>query len=141
MKFGTIGAGAVALAFAREALARGNEVVLSSRRGPDALADKAAELGRRGASAASVEEAASLEYVLLAVPWRNVESALEGLPPFERPGAHRCDESFRRDECEARPRRSRRQGRQRGSWPPWRQAPASSRRSIRSSPPDSMKGW
>jgi predicted dinucleotide-binding enzyme len=57
MKFGTIGAGAVALAFGREALARGHEVVLSSRRGPEALADKVAELGR-GASAASVEEAA-----------------------------------------------------------------------------------
>src|SRR5262249_56918587 len=79
MKFGTIGAGTVALAFGREALARGHEVVLSSRRGPDALVDKVAELGR-GASAASVEAAASLEYVLLAVPWRNVESALKGLP-------------------------------------------------------------
>ena len=45
MKFGTIGAGAVALAFAREALAAGHEVVLSSRRGPDSLADKIAELG------------------------------------------------------------------------------------------------
>jgi predicted dinucleotide-binding enzyme len=46
MRFGTIGAGAVALAFAREALARGHEVVLSSRRVPDALVDKVAELGR-----------------------------------------------------------------------------------------------
>src|SRR5437870_5344670 len=81
MKFGTIGAGAVALAFGREALARGHEVVLSSRRGPDALVDKVVELGR-GASAASVEEAASLDYVLLAVPWRNVESALKSLPAW-----------------------------------------------------------
>src|SRR5712691_9525379 len=81
MRFGTIGAGAVALAFGREALARGHEVVLSSRRGPDALGDKVAELGR-GASAASVEEAASLDYVLLAVPWRNVESALKSLPAW-----------------------------------------------------------
>src|SRR5882724_10011136 len=81
MKFGTIGAGAVALAFGREALAKGHEVVLSSRRGPDALVDKVAELGR-GASAASVEEAASLDYVLLAVPWRNVESALKSLPAW-----------------------------------------------------------
>src|SRR5438874_7806039 len=81
MKFGTIGAGAVALAFGREALARGHEVVLSSRRGPDALGDEVAELGR-GASAASVEEAASLDYVLLAVPWRNVESALKSLPAW-----------------------------------------------------------
>src|SRR6059036_3507260 len=78
MRFGTIGAGAVALAFGREALAKGHEVVLSSRRGPDALVDKVAELGR-GASAASVEEAASLDYALLAVPWRNVESALKNL--------------------------------------------------------------
>src|SRR6266403_4681843 len=81
MKFGAIGAGAVALAFGREALARGHEVVVSSRRGPDALVDKVAELGR-GASAASVEEAASLDYVLLAVPWRNVESALKSLPAW-----------------------------------------------------------
>jgi predicted dinucleotide-binding enzyme len=80
MKFGTIGAGAVALAFGREALARGHEVVLSSRR-PGALADKVAELGR-GASAAPVEEAAGLDYVLLAVPWRNVESALKSLPAW-----------------------------------------------------------
>ena len=81
MKFGTIGAGTVALAFAREALATGHEVVLSSRRGPDYLADKIAKLGR-GASAATVEESASLDYVLLAVPWRNVEAALQGLPAW-----------------------------------------------------------
>ena len=81
MKFGTIGAGTVAFAFAREAVATGHEVVLSSRRGPDALVDKVAELGR-GASAGSVEEAASLDYVLLAVPWRNVESALKSLPAW-----------------------------------------------------------
>jgi len=81
MKFGTIGAGTVALAFAREALATGHEVVLSSRRGPDYLAGKVAKLGR-GASAATVEEAASLDYVLLAVPWPNVEAALQGLPAW-----------------------------------------------------------
>jgi 8-hydroxy-5-deazaflavin:NADPH oxidoreductase len=46
MRIGTIGAGEVALAVAREALARGHEVVLSSRGGPAVLADKAAELGR-----------------------------------------------------------------------------------------------
>ena len=79
MRIGTIGAGEVALAVAREALAQGHEVVLSSRSGPGALADKVSELGR-GASAATIEEAASLDYVLLAVPWRNVEAALQGLP-------------------------------------------------------------
>jgi len=56
-------------------------VVVSSRRGPDALVDKVAELGR-GASAGSVEEAASLDYVLLAVPWRHIESALKSLPAW-----------------------------------------------------------
>jgi hypothetical protein len=81
MKFGTIGAGTVALGFAREALATGHEVVLSSRRGPDSLAGKVAKLGR-GASAATVEEAASLDYVLLAVPWRDLEAALQGLPAW-----------------------------------------------------------
>jgi 8-hydroxy-5-deazaflavin:NADPH oxidoreductase len=81
MKIGTIGAGEVALAFAREALAQGHEVVLSSRRGPQALSSKVSELGR-GASAAPVAEAASLDYVLLAVPWNNVEEALSGLPTW-----------------------------------------------------------
>ena len=81
MKFGTIGAGAVALAFAREALATGHEVVLSGRRGPESLVGKVAQLGH-GASAATVGEAASLDYVLLAVPWLNVEDALRGLPAW-----------------------------------------------------------
>ena len=81
MKFGTIGAGAVALAFAQKAMAVGHEVVLSSRRGQDSLGGKVAELGRR-ASAATVEVAASLDYVLLAVPWPNVEDALRGLPAW-----------------------------------------------------------
>ena len=56
-------------------------MVLSSRRDPASLAGKIAKLGR-GASAATVEEAASLDYVLLAVPWRNVEDALRGLPAW-----------------------------------------------------------
>src|SRR5258708_1823129 len=81
MKFGTIGAGAVALGFAREALRAGHQVMLSNRRGPHSLADVVAELGN-GASASVVAAAASLEYVLLAVPWSNVEDALGGLPPW-----------------------------------------------------------
>jgi len=81
MKFGTIGAGTVAFAFARKAVATGHEVVLSGRRGLESLASKVAELGHR-ASAATVEEAASLDYVLLAVPWPNVEDALRRLPAW-----------------------------------------------------------
>jgi len=85
MRFGTIGAGAVALGFAREALRAGHQVVLSNRHGPDSLADLVAELGS-GASAATIAEAASLEYVLFAVPWPNVEDALRGLPPWNGRG-------------------------------------------------------
>src|ERR1700745_2430310 len=85
MKFGTIGAGPVALGFAREALKAGHPVVLSNRRGPDSLADVVAELGN-GASPATAAVAASLDYVLLAVPWPNVEDALRGLPPWNGRG-------------------------------------------------------
>ena len=81
MKFGTIGAGTVALAFARAALATGHDVVLSGRRGPKFLGRKVAELGH-GASPATVGEAASLDYVLLAVPWPDVEVAMRGLPAW-----------------------------------------------------------
>jgi predicted dinucleotide-binding enzyme len=81
MRFGTIGAGAVALGFAREALRAGHQVVLSKRHGPDSLAEVVAELGN-GASAATVADAASLDYVLFAVPWPNVEGALRGLPAW-----------------------------------------------------------
>ena len=45
MKFGMIGAGAVALGFARKAMAAGHEVVLSSRRGQDSLAARLPSLG------------------------------------------------------------------------------------------------
>jgi predicted dinucleotide-binding enzyme len=81
MNIGMIGAGTVALAVAREALAKGHQVVLSSRGGPAALAGKVAELGP-GALAATVQEAAALNYVLLAVPWAAVEAALSGLPAW-----------------------------------------------------------
>src|SRR6202007_2042114 len=81
MRVRTLVAGAGALAVAREALARGHEIVLSSRSGPGALAGKVTELGR-GASAATVEEAASLYSVVLAVPWTNVEAALRSLPEW-----------------------------------------------------------
>jgi predicted dinucleotide-binding enzyme len=81
VRFGTIGAGAVAVGFAREALRTGHEVVLSNRRGPASLSKIIADLGN-GASAATVDEAASLDYVLLAIPWPSVEDALRALPAW-----------------------------------------------------------
>src|ERR1700740_1362512 len=55
MRFGTIGAGPVALAFAREALRAGHQVVLSNRRGPESLANLVAELGNGAAAAPAAE--------------------------------------------------------------------------------------
>lgn len=82
MKIGTIGAGTVALAFARQALAAGHQVVLSNSRGPASLQPLVAELGR-GASTGTREEAASAEMVLLAVPWPLIPQALAGLPAWD----------------------------------------------------------
>jgi hypothetical protein len=79
MKIGFIGAGAVAQSIARSAIQAGHEVVLSARRGPQALADIVAGLGPN-ASADTVQEVARLELVILAVPWLQVPSALDGLP-------------------------------------------------------------
>jgi 2-polyprenyl-6-methoxyphenol hydroxylase-like FAD-dependent oxidoreductase len=56
MQIGIIGAGPVALAVARNFLAQGHEVTLSSRRGPSELAETVATLGA-GAKAVSVREA------------------------------------------------------------------------------------
>ena len=79
MKIGFIGAGAVAQSIARSAIQAGHEVVLSARRGPQALGDIVAGLGPN-ASADTVQEVARLELVVLAVPWLQVPSALSGLP-------------------------------------------------------------
>src|ERR1700732_811068 len=138
MRIGTIGAGEVALAVAREALARGHEIVLSSRSGPGVLADKVTELGR-GASAATVEEAASLDYVLLAVPWKNVEAALRGLPEWNgrvlidatNPFAETSPSSFLPTSAASVPARL---------WLVSRQGRGSSRRSIPFAWPTSTRG-
>jgi predicted dinucleotide-binding enzyme len=76
MRFGTIGAGNIAQAVARHAVAAGHDVVVSNSRGGESLAAVATELG---ATPGTVAEAASAELVLLAVPWAAVPAALEGL--------------------------------------------------------------
>ncbi|TXS54860.1 NADP oxidoreductase [Streptomyces sp. me109] len=82
MKIGTIGAGTVATAFARQALTAGHQVVLSNSRGPASLQQLVTELGR-GASAGTREEAAAAEMVLLAVPWPVVPRALDALTAWD----------------------------------------------------------
>lgn len=81
MKIGFIGAGAVAQSLARSAIQAGHEVVLSARRGPQALGDIVAGLGPK-ASADTVQEVARFNLVMLAVPWLQVPSALDGLPDW-----------------------------------------------------------
>lgn len=78
MRIGVLGAGEVAQAFARHALAAGHEVVLSNRRGPESLGTVVRALGP-GAAAARADEAADLPLVLLAIPWLQVEACLRGL--------------------------------------------------------------
>jgi predicted dinucleotide-binding enzyme len=81
MEIGTIGAGALAQAFAKQALKAGHKIKLSNSRGLDSLRKIVNQLGP-GATAASKEEAAACEMVLLAVPWDNVPETLASLPEW-----------------------------------------------------------
>ena len=81
MEIGTIGAGAFAQAFAKRALKAGHKVKLSNSQGPDSLREIVNQLGP-GATAATKEEAAACEMVLLAVPWDNVPGTLASLPKW-----------------------------------------------------------
>src|ERR1700746_4187535 len=81
MEIGTIGAGACAQAFAKRALKAGHQVKLSNQPGPDTLRQIVHQLGP-GATAASKQEAAACEMVLLAVPWDNVPETLASLPEW-----------------------------------------------------------
>ena len=82
MEIGTIGAGDFAQAFAKRALKAGHKVKFSNRRGPESLREIVNRLGP-GAMAATKEEAAACEMVLLAVPWDNVPETLASLPKWK----------------------------------------------------------
>ena len=81
MQIGTIGAGDLAQAVAKRALAAGYAVNLSNSRGPESMREIVKNLGP-GATAVSKEEAAACEIVLLAVPWDNVPETLASLPKW-----------------------------------------------------------
>lgn len=81
MKIGTLGAGVIAQAVARHALAHGHEVVLSNSRGPASLAELVDSLGP-SATAGTPAEAAEAELVLLAVGWNDVPAAVGALPEW-----------------------------------------------------------
>jgi 8-hydroxy-5-deazaflavin:NADPH oxidoreductase len=82
MEIGTIGAGAFAQAFAKRALKARHKVKLSNSHSPNSLRQIVNQLGP-GATAASKEEAAACEMVLLAVPWDNVAETLASLPKWK----------------------------------------------------------
>jgi len=82
MQIGTIGAGALAQAFAKRVLKAGFNVKISNNRGPESLREIVNQLGR-GATAVPKEEAAACEIVLLAVPWDNLTETLAGLPQWK----------------------------------------------------------
>jgi hypothetical protein len=75
---GIIGAGRLGQAMARTALRAGRQIVMANSRGPESLASLVATLGE-AASAGTVEEAASAELVVIAVPWPRVGDAVDGL--------------------------------------------------------------
>ncbi len=82
MQIGTIGAGDLAQAVAKRALAAGYAVNLSNSRGPESMREIVKNLGP-GATAVSKEQAAACEIVLLAVPWDNVPETLSSLPKWK----------------------------------------------------------
>jgi predicted dinucleotide-binding enzyme len=78
MTLGTIGAGSIGQALARQALRAGHHVVLANSRGPASLSGVVAELGD-GASAGTVAQAAEGDLVAIAVPWRAIPDAVAGV--------------------------------------------------------------
>jgi predicted dinucleotide-binding enzyme len=78
MDVGIIGAGRLGQAMARTALRADRRIVMANSRGPDSLASLVPALGE-GASAGTVDDAASADIVVIAVPWPRVPEAVQGL--------------------------------------------------------------
>jgi len=78
MDVGIIGAGRLGQAMARTALRAGRRIVMANSRSPESLAPLVSTLGE-GASAGTVDEAASADMVVIAVPWPRVGAAVAGL--------------------------------------------------------------
>ena len=78
MTVGIIGAGRIGKTMARIAIRAGRAVAIANSRGPQTLGSVVQELGQ-GVSAATVQEAAAADIVVLAVMWPDVPNAVEGL--------------------------------------------------------------
>ncbi|SHN22534.1 NADPH-dependent F420 reductase [Chitinophaga sp. CF418] len=76
-KIGIIGAGAIGLAFAKQAAAAGHEVIISNSRGPASLDAVIKDL--KGIQAGTKEAAAQADVIMIAVPWQHLDAAVAGL--------------------------------------------------------------
>jgi predicted dinucleotide-binding enzyme len=77
MSNGIIGAGNIGAAFAKALAAAGIPATIANSRGPESLAALTARLGAQ-IKAGTLEEAASADMVLVAVPWSKLPTALSG---------------------------------------------------------------
>lgn len=81
MSFGIIGAGGIGQAFARQLVRIGEEVMVANSRGPESLKPLADQLGPK-LKPVTRAEAASADIVMLSVTWKQIGSALAGLPDW-----------------------------------------------------------
>ncbi len=81
MKIGIIGSGALGSNVARALAKKGLSATIANRSGPASLATLVAELGPT-ITAGTIEQAASADIVLVAVPWVALETLLGGLPAW-----------------------------------------------------------
>lgn len=81
MNIGIIGSGALGSNVARALSQKGLSATIANKSGPASLATLVAELGPN-ITAGTIEQAASADVVLVAVPWVALESLLSGLPAW-----------------------------------------------------------
>jgi len=81
MKIGIIGSGALGSNVARALVKNGYSAVIANKSGPAALTPLLAELGK-GITAGTIEQAASADIVVVAVPWSALQPVLGGLPAW-----------------------------------------------------------
>lgn len=81
MKIGIIGSGALGSNVARALAKKGLSATLANKSGPASLTTLVAELGPT-ITAGTIEQAASADIVLVAVPWVALETLLDSLPAW-----------------------------------------------------------
>src|ERR671916_3278804 len=82
MHIGIIGAGNIGLAVAKTLSRAGIAAIIANSRGPDSLKETVAALSPT-IKAATREEAASADIVLIAVNWTKLPAAVAGLPSWD----------------------------------------------------------